>query len=224
MFLTINYDNISCSRIRRQVSNALTYVRVELSEDPSPSLSNPTPTVQQATLNLTAIVINGINSGEIASRFQSSTATGGVAPVTYSIQEPGNLTTTNLSIIYRVELVQQPVGCREQSTCDTQPKLIAYDRNGNVINQLGPNGQPWQIEASIVGQTGVSVIGGIANYTNGQSQYTNFGVSTVGSYLFSFRFITPFGVTRYFQTTLDNSKFDFIFMFVFANLVHSFST
>ena len=46
------------------------------------------------------------------------------------------------------------------------------------------------------GQSNASLIGAIANYTNGQSQYTLFGLPSMGTYQIQFSFLLPLGVSR----------------------------
>ncbi len=120
---------------------------------------------------------------------------GGVAPLSLNVQEPGNSTTVSLNVISRVALITPPSSCRLQSACDAQPVLVAYDASGNVINKLGSNDQPWQVRASVVTPSGVSVIGAIANYSNGQTQYGKFGLTATGSAQVKFEFIQPSGVS-----------------------------
>jgi len=99
-----------------------------------------------------------------------------------------------LSVIDRLALVTPPSSCRQQSACDVQPVLVAYDSSGNVINKLGSNDQPWQITATVISPAGVGVVGGIANYSNGQSQYSAFGVTSTGTVQVQFSLVSPSGV------------------------------
>jgi hypothetical protein len=188
---SINYHRIA-SRVRRQLSTI--YLRVEIREDPPPQLSMNSNTSNIS--NWTSQIINRYQSGETNEEWRNHSATNGVIPTSMSIQEPESQTSVSLSIISRVALVKAPASCREQAPCDQQPVLIAYDASGNVIEKLGSNSQPWQIVASIVGQPNMQVIGAIANYIDGKSQFTNFGVSSIGTYQIQFRFITPNGVNR----------------------------
>jgi hypothetical protein len=98
-------------------------------------------------------------------------------------------------LISRIVLVTPPSSCRLQSACTVQPVIVAYDASGNVIQTLGSNDEPWQVVASVIGHVGVNVVGAIANYANGQSQFTSFGVTATGSYLLQFTFITPSGLS-----------------------------
>ena len=74
--------------------------------------------------------------------------------------------------------------------------IVAYDASGNVIQKLGSNNQPWQVIATVISPSGVTTVGGIANYTNGQTQYTSFGLTATGSVQVQFAFITPYGVSK----------------------------
>ncbi|CAF3870999.1 unnamed protein product [Rotaria sordida] len=90
------------------------------------------------------------------------------------VQESQNQTTVSLGLISRLVLVISPSLCRLQSVCEIQPVLIDIDTSGNIIQKLGSNDQLWQVVASIIGSSGISVIGVIANYSNGQTQFTSF--------------------------------------------------
>ncbi|CAF1437956.1 unnamed protein product [Rotaria sordida] len=90
------------------------------------------------------------------------------------VQESQNQTTVSLGLISRLVLVISPSLCRLQSVCEIQPVLVDIDTSGNIIQKLGSNDQLWQVVASIIGSSGISVIGVIANYSNGQTQFTSF--------------------------------------------------
>jgi hypothetical protein len=147
--------------------------------------------------NITSKIINRYQSGELQRDWANCTGTNGTTPSNLTIQEPNNQTTFPLSVISRIALVTPPDSCREQSPCTTQPVLVAYDSAGNVIQKLGSIQYPWQVVASIVGQPSVTVPGGIANYTNGQTQYTNFSLPYIGTYQVEFTFVQPNGVSMY---------------------------
>ncbi len=147
--------------------------------------------------NITSIIINRYQSGELQSAWASFTGTNGTAPLNFTIQEPNNQTSFPLSVISRIVLVTPPASCREQSPCTIQPVLVAYDSEGNVIQKLGSIQHPWKVVASIVGQPNVTVPGGITNYTNGQTQFTNFGLPYIGTYQIEFTFVQPNGVSMY---------------------------
>ncbi len=101
-----------------------------------------------------------------------------------------------MSIIDHIVLVTPPSSCREQSPCDIQPVLVAYDAEGNVIDKLGSNDQPWQVFASVVDDSNITLIGAIANYSNGQTQFISFGLPNIGEYQVQFAFIQPNNVIR----------------------------
>ena len=172
------------------------YLQVDIREDPVTNLSNADTSAAPSIRNTTSIIINAFQSGEMQERWRNHSATNGSAPSTLMIQEPFNNTNVPLLVISRVVLVTPPSSCRQHSPCDVQPVLVAYDDSGNVIDKLGSNDQPWQVEASIVGGSGAQVVGGIANYSDGQTQYTRFGVTALGTYAFEFRFVTPYGVSK----------------------------
>ena len=182
------------SRIRRQLSSY--QLRVEIRTDPPRNLSSINATAVQDIYNINAIIINSYQSGELIARWGMLNTSGGFVPLSLIVQEPLNQADVSLSIISRVALITSPGSCREQSACDAQPVLVAYDAFGNVIQKLGSNDQPWQIVASVVGQPSIALLGAIANYSNGQTQYTKFGVTVQGSYQIAFRFVSPTGVSR----------------------------
>lgn len=179
---------------RRQASISITTLRVEICDNPIYNLSANATNQTNQIQNILSTIINAYQSGQLQTVWLASSATGNTAPVSLSVQEPLNQTTVTLSVIASIGLVVRPELCREQSPCTIQPILVAYDSNGNVIQKLGSNNQPWQIVASIVGQSNVTVLGAIANYSNGQTQYTTFGFSSLGNYQIQFSFISPNGV------------------------------
>ena len=171
-------------------------LQVEIREDPPTGLSSNNNASVLHMSNINAGIINRYQSGELQAAWASHPLCNGTSPTSLGVQEPGNQSTVFLSVISRVALSTPPSSCRLQSACDVQPVLVAYDSSGNVIDKLGSNDQPWQIVASIVGQSSINVIGAIANYSNGQSQYTTFGLTAMGSYQVQFTFITPYNVSR----------------------------
>ena len=184
----------SSSRIRRQ---STTYqLRVEIRSDPPRNLSTANDTAIRDVYNMNAAIINSYQSGELLARWAALAASGGVVPFSLNVQEPLNQTSVPLSIISRVALVTSPSSCREQSACNVQPVLVAYDVSGNVIQKLGSNDQPWQVVASVVGQPSIILLGATANYSDGRTQYSTFGVPVQGSYQIAFRFVAPNGVSR----------------------------
>lgn len=128
-------------------------------------------------------------------RWANSSFSNGTTLQELAIREPSNDTTVGLSVVSRLELIRLPSGCREMSPCDVQPVLVAYDPSNRVIDKLGSNDAPWQIEATIAGQSNITLVGNIANYSNGQSQFKTFGISGLGTFGFRFRFLTPSGVS-----------------------------
>lgn len=186
----MNFEIIS--RYRRQTSTI--YLRVEIRNDPPNQLSANNSAASTAIRNANAYIINRYQSGDLQATWAASSTTGNNAPLSLSVQEPGNQTTIALGVISRLVLETPPSSCRQQSACDIQPVLVAYDSTGNRIDKLGSNDQPWQITATVISPSGVGVIGGIANYVNGQSQYSSFGVTTTGSVQVQFSLISPYGV------------------------------
>ncbi|CAF0819146.1 unnamed protein product [Rotaria sp. Silwood1] len=192
------------TRIRRQLSLSSTIeLRVEIREEPQSSLSlnnNPSSTLIS---NVNSDIINRYQSGILQTAWANDPDLNVTSLISLSVQEPGNQTTVSLSTIDRLELTVSPSSCRCQSRCDFQPVLVAYDASGNVIEKLGSNDQPWQVVAMVVGSTGVGVIGAVANYSNGQTQFSSFGVNATGTYRFEFAFITPRGVSSSFVASVN---------------------
>ena len=191
----------SDSRVyRRQLSTFI--LRIELRFDPLPYLSSNSTNQTEILSNITASIINRYQCGELD--WSNYSAFGNATPSGLSVQEPLSNLTVPLNLIDRLVLVTFPSSCREQSPCEIQPVLIAYDSSGNVINKLGSIDQPWQIIATIVGQSNDSLISPLANYTDGQSQYTSFGLPFMGTYQIQFSFVLPIGVSRYISRRKEN--------------------
>ena len=183
------------SRIRRQALLNTIQLIVEIRNNPPNTLSSSSSTSNSNISDCNSDIINRFQSGDLQNAFDNMTnATASATPLTLSVQEPGNQTTVALSVINRLVLVTPASSCRLQSPCDVQPVLVAYDANGNVINKLGSNDQPWQVVASVISPPGVFVIGGIANYSQGQTQFTDFGLTATGPVQVQYSFISPSGV------------------------------
>lgn len=182
------------SRVRRQVSSIK--LRVEIRESPASALSSINSASRSTILAYNAAIISRYQSGELNTAWSTVFGSSIPSPDSMSCQEPGNYTTVQLNIISRLVLEIPPATCPMLSPCETQPVLKAYDSTGNVIQKLGSDDQPWQIAATILGSSGATVSGGIANYVNGQSQFTTFGISATGSYQIQFSFLTPYGVVK----------------------------
>ncbi len=185
------------SRVYRRQLSTFT-LRIEMRFDPVNTLSSNSTNQTEQILNITASIINRYQSKQLQTDWLNYPALGNTPPSGLSIQEPLNETTVPLSIIDRIEIVSLPSSCREQSPCSIQPVLVAYDSSGNVIQKLGSISQPWQIKVTVVGSSNVPLIGAIANYTNGQTQFTSFGFPSMGTYQIQFSLVLPNGLSRYF--------------------------
>ena len=155
--------------------------------------------------NIASTIINSYQSGELQEKWIEANITNGVAPNEMSVQEPFDYSTVELSVIDRIELQVSPDQCREQSPCAIQPVLVAYDASNTVIQKLGSNDRPWQVRATVINQTNIRLLGAIANYSDGQTQYTLFSLPQLGSYQIRFNFISPDGVSTSFVQTADLS-------------------
>jgi hypothetical protein len=163
---------------------------------PSPFLSENSTNQTSEMQDIVSTIINLYQSGELQTIWSDSPLTGYTGISSFHVQEPLNQTTVSLSVIAGIELVVPPSLCRAQSPCSIQPVLVAYDSNGDIIQKLGSDTQPWLMVASVVGQPTVNLLGAIANYSCGQTQYTTFGLPNTGSYQIQFTFIQPNGVNR----------------------------
>ncbi len=170
---------------------------VEIRNNSVSSLSGDFSATAELMATVTSIIINRYQSGELQIDWANYTGTNDTTLLSFTIQEPNNQTSCSLSVIAEILLVTPPASCREQSPCTIQPVLVAYDSAGYVIQRLGSIQHPWQVVASIVDQPNVTVLGAIANYTNGQTQYSNFGLPYIGTYQIEFTFVQPNGVSMY---------------------------
>jgi hypothetical protein len=195
----------STSRGRRQVSSILLYV--EMRDDPRSSSTETSGIQGEILSNIASTVINSYQSGELKAAWEDLNITNGIPILNMNVQEPFDDSTVNLSVINRTELRTSPAECREQSPCTIQPVLIAYDADGNIIQKLGSKDRPWQVNATVINQPNIILSGGIANYSDGQTQYTLFSLPDMGSYQIQFTFIQPDGVSRYIQTLFHISSF-----------------
>ena len=169
---------------------------IELREDPVNNLSLNSSISNGSLTTVTASILDRFQSGQLQEAFANDPATNHASPTSLSVQEPMSQVTTSLGVVSRIALVTPPNSCREQSPCTTQPVIVAYDDNGNVIQKLGSNDYPWQLIATIVGQPNATVPGGVANYSDGQSQYSFFGFPNIGSFQMKFSLVPPIGINR----------------------------
>ncbi|CAF2963963.1 unnamed protein product [Rotaria sp. Silwood2] len=176
---------------------------VEIRNDPPATLSSNNQASSTQISNINSRIINLYSAGELQTAWAADPVLSVTSLISLDVQEPGNQTTVSLNVLYRLVLVTPPSSCCAQCACHVQPVLVAYDSSGNIIDKLGSNDEPWQVVASVVGSSGVSTIGAIANYTNGQTQYTLFGVTATGSYQIQFAFLTPRGISSSFVTNAN---------------------
>lgn len=170
---------------------------VELRDEPRTSSTATGGILGELLSNIASSIINRYQTGQLQAAWRALNLTGGIAPTSLDAQEPFDNTSTPLGIINRTVLSTQPTNCRQQSPCTVQPVIVAYDAAGNAIQKLGTNDQPWQIQATVIGQYNVTVYGGVANYSNGQAQFQSFSLPDLGSYRVQFTFLQPNGINRY---------------------------
>nr|ACD54600.1 fibrocystin-like protein [Adineta vaga] len=171
-------------------------VIIEIRDDPRTKATSTSGVSAEVLSNIASAIINSYQSGELKKTWADLNFTNGTSPFSLSVQEPFNYSTANLSIINRTKLKIVPDQCRQQSPCTIQPVLFASDSEDNIIQKLGSNDRPWQVKATIVNQPNVILPGAIANYTEGQTQYSLFGLPDIGVFEVQFTFIQPDGVNR----------------------------
>lgn len=188
-------------------------MNVEIRDEPRNSLTSASSIQSDVLSNIASRIINNYQSGDLDVAWRNLNITGDVIPINMSVQEPNTQSWVVLSIINRTRLVVPPTQCRQQSPCTIQPVLVAYDANGTVIQQLGSQDRPWQVKATVLNPPNTTIIGDIANYTDGQTQFILFGLPNTQSYQIQFTFLQPDGVTRYltevFSLFLSRSFFFF---------------
>ena len=197
--------SLSLSRIRRQSPTSLIRLQMELRDEPRPSTTAATGIRAEILANIASSIINRYQAGELQVGWRNLYLTNGSSPSNLSTQEPYDDFQVDLSVINQLVLVIPPSDCRQQSPCTIQPVLVAYDAQGNVIQKLGSNDRPWQVQGSIVNQSNIVLAGGIANYSNGQTQYTLFSLPDNGTWQVQFTILLPDGVNRYEEIILSLS-------------------
>ncbi|CAM2722167.1 unnamed protein product [Rotaria socialis] len=179
--------NSNTTRLRRLTSS--TDMKIEIREDPSVNLTLYSTAKNDALLNVTANIANRFQSGEMQVTWAQNPATNNTSPTGLTVQEPFSQTNDAMKVISYIILATQPSFCRVQSPCTIQPVIVAYDSAGNIIQKLGSISQPWKAVASVVGQSNVNLSGSVANYSTGQSQYSLFGLPSVGTYQVQFTIV-----------------------------------
>ncbi|CAF1252929.1 unnamed protein product [Rotaria magnacalcarata] len=193
----------SNTRIRRQTSPVMSVqLQMELRDEPRTSTTAATGIRAEILANIAASIINRYQAGELQVLWGILNITDGIIPSNLTAQEPFQDFQVNLSVIAQLVLVTPPSDCRQQSPCTIQPVLIAYDVQGNIIQKLGSNDQPWQVQASLVYQPNVVLSGGIANYTNGQTQFTQLSLPDNGTQPVQFTMMLPYGVNGFMTMNL----------------------
>ncbi|UJR08495.1 hypothetical protein I4U23_012761 [Adineta vaga] len=191
-----------------QVSQTLV---MELRNEPTLSSASSRDVNVEIMSNIVSTMMNSYQSGELNIAWKNRDFTGGVVPLYLTVQEPFNVSNVSLSIINRTELRIAPDDCREQSPCAIQPVLVAYDAEGNIIEKLGSIERPWQVKASIVNRPNLVLMGNVANYSDGQTQFRFLGLPSMGSFEILFTFVRPDGVTSsFFQKTNLTARSDAI--------------
>ncbi|CAF3294066.1 unnamed protein product [Rotaria sp. Silwood2] len=210
--LNINPDKIrrvkivsaaNTTRIRRQASSSFSSVRleVEMRDEPRASTTAATGIRGEILSNIASAIINRYQMGELQIAWFNLNLTNSMSPSSLRSQEPFDDFESELSVISRLVLVTPPSDCRQQSPCTIQPVLIAYDAQGNVIQKLGSNDRPWQVQASLVSRPTLRLMGDIANYTNGQTQFTLLALPDNGTEQVQFALLIPDGVNSSFYMT-----------------------
>ncbi|CAF4744424.1 unnamed protein product, partial [Rotaria socialis] len=191
-------------RIRRQTPPVVSVqLQMELRDEPRPSTTAATGIRAEILANIASAIINRYQAGELQVLWGILNITNGIITSNLTVQEPFQDFQVNLSVIAQLVLVTPPSDCRQQSPCTIQPVLIAYDVQGNVIQKLGSNGQPWQVQATLVHQPNVVLSGGIANYTNGQTQFTQLSLPDNGTQPVQFTMMVPYGVNGSFFMAMN---------------------
>ncbi|CAF3036602.1 unnamed protein product, partial [Rotaria sp. Silwood2] len=188
-------------RLRRQVSSIR--LNIELRDEPRTSSTSSGGVLGELLSNIASSIINRYQTGQLQTAWKALNLTGDIIPLSLNAQEPFDNTLSPLGIINRTVLLMPPANCREQSPCTIQPVIVAYDSAGNVIQKLGTNDQPWQVQGTVIGQSTQILYGGIANYSNGQAQFNSFSLPSIGSYQIQFTFLLPNGVNSSFLTTAN---------------------
>ncbi|CAF4366562.1 unnamed protein product [Rotaria socialis] len=184
------------NRGRRQTSSIK--LNIELRDEPRASSVSSAGVLGEVLSNIGSSIINRYQTGQLQIAWKYFNVTGDVIPENLYVQEPFDLSSTPLGIINRTVLLIAPANCREQSPCTTQPILVAYDSAGNIIQKLGSNDHPWQVQATVIGQSSQVLYGAIANYSNGQVQFNSFSLPGIGTYQIKFTFISPMDVNSSF--------------------------
>lgn len=183
---------------------------VEIRDEPRNSLTSSSGIQAEVLSNIASNIINNYQSGDLQVAWLNLNITDSVVPINMSVREPYDQSEVPLSVINRTRLYIPPAQCRQQSPCTIQPVLVAYDANGTVIQKLGSRNRPWQVIATVINESNIVIQGAIANYSDGQTQYTMFGLPDIRSYQIQFTFIQPDGVRRYFQSNLFNIMVSFV--------------
>eukprot|EP00058_Branchiostoma_floridae_P028596 XP_002614087.1 hypothetical protein BRAFLDRAFT_118430 [Branchiostoma floridae] len=200
LFLNIPADKVRVvdvvredgSRRRRDVGSMT--VEIQIGDPPTPFLNGTADNSlsHDDLLRLAARLVNAVQTGELDSVFGTNvTSVSVVDPVPpVASQEWRDLTVNQTraddyvppdSIIVQT----QPVPLHEMAVFTVQPKIQAFDAEGNHMQHLGHSSAPWEITASL--QPGDdtdprATLGGTLSvpYVNGWANFTDLTVSHSG--------------------------------------------
>lgn len=168
----------------------------EIREEPATSSSNDNGVRAAVISNYATSITSRVHSGEIYTAWERNNVIANVTPIGAAIQEPFQESLEELHIIDHLLLVRPPSDCREYTPCAVQPIIVAYDASNNIIDKLGSNDRPWQIKATLVSQPNTALSGGVADYVDGQTRFTQLSLAGLGSYQIQLTFVRQDGMNR----------------------------
>ena len=176
---------------------------VEIRDEPQRALIKRVDIRDRIMFNIGSYMIDRFQTKELMNDWVRLNITNGKAPGAAVVQQPLDEELMNLRVFDHFELVTPPSECREQTPCAIQPVLVAYDPDGNLIENLGSKDRPWQVEAIILNQSNPVLPAIVTAYFGNQTQFTNFYFPNIGSFQVEFRLLKPEDSSRLFNDSFN---------------------
>ncbi|XP_061168814.1 fibrocystin-L-like [Saccostrea echinata] len=227
-FLNIDASRVRITNIVRETSSSrgrrkrstdvVTGVEIEISNPPSQEVNSTADAGDLSSGELQNITTTIVNEVQLGTTLRSLVNITGASisepppdptdPNWQKMAEETNeeryqeLVQPNLMRLYTPVI---PI--HEGAPFSSQPKLQVYDANGNVVNKLGTNVNPWEITATLRNGTGdpaAQLLGErTAKYNNGWANFTDLAISHMGSgYIIDF--VVTYPVVASFSLSSSN--------------------
>lgn len=139
-----------------------------------------------------------------------------------------SLTDTALQVPAALKVMTDPDQAAEMTPFVIQPKLYTVDSEGQYINDVGTEVDPWIVTASLINGTGASLVNNVTcTFLAGICEFENLAVDTMGegyALLFSLTYPTTASVTDAISANFDVSGRSLSVRFTGLNVLNAENT